>query len=137
MLHLKRPELSELVIMAVIKAKCCNCTAERIIETSSHEEAARALCDLGWMSYETDDEIGPVACPVCVSELKKIDQEEKLSGLYPDAVAFVKESGRASISALQRKFKIGYNRAAGYMDEMEKNKIVSEPADNGARTVFE
>lgn len=136
MLKLDKPEVSELEKVTVVKANCCNCTAARITTTESLEEAAQDLHDSGWMSYETADEIGSVACPRCIDELMKIEQEDKLTGLYQDAIDYVKESGRASIAALQRKFKIGYNRAADYMDEMEKNGVVSSPAPNGARQIL-
>ena len=76
MLELNTLELSELQTIMVIKGTCCNCTAERIIETQSLEDAAQELHDLGWRAYQTDEEVGPVACPLCISGLKQIEQEE-------------------------------------------------------------
>ena len=55
--------------------------------------------------------------------------------LYDEAVAFVTESGRASISAVQRKFRIGYNRAARMVEEMERAGVVSPMNSNGSREV--
>ncbi|MFT6550519.1 MAG: recombination associated protein RdgC [Zhongshania marina] len=58
---------------------------------------------------------------------------------YPpidDVIAFVRESGRASVSAVQRKFRIGYNNAARLIEELERLGVVSEMAANGARTVI-
>lgn len=55
---------------------------------------------------------------------------------YDEAVEFVRESRRASVSAVQRKFRIGYNRAAYLIDQMEVEGIVSKPGHNGAREVL-
>lgn len=56
--------------------------------------------------------------------------------LYDEAVAFVTESRKASISSVQRKLKVGYNRAARMIEEMEATGVVSEMATNGAREVL-
>ena len=55
--------------------------------------------------------------------------------LYVDAVKFVRESGRASVSAVQRKFKIGYNRAARLIEAMEMAGVVTPMNTNGSREV--
>lgn len=55
---------------------------------------------------------------------------------YKDSVDFVKTEGRVSVSAIQRKFRIGYNRAARIVEEMVANGIVSEPNHHGARSVL-
>ena len=56
--------------------------------------------------------------------------------LYNDAVEIVIKTQKASISAVQRKLKIGYNRSARLMEEMEENGIVSEMNQNGLRNVL-
>jgi len=56
--------------------------------------------------------------------------------LYDEAVAFVTEGRRVSISSVQRKFKIGYNRAANLVDAMEASGVVSPAGHNGAREVL-
>jgi S-DNA-T family DNA segregation ATPase FtsK/SpoIIIE len=56
--------------------------------------------------------------------------------LYDQAVAFVTESRRASISSVQRQLRIGYNRAARLVEEMEASGIVSPPEHNGQREVL-
>lgn len=56
--------------------------------------------------------------------------------LYDEAVAFVTDSRKASISSVQRRFKIGYNRAARIIEEMENAGVVSPPESNGTREVL-
>lgn len=56
--------------------------------------------------------------------------------LYDQAVAFVTESRRASISSVQRKLKIGYNRAARMIEAMEDAGVVTEMGTNGQREVI-
>jgi len=56
--------------------------------------------------------------------------------LYDKAVAYVLESRRASISGVQRQLRIGYNRAARLIEEMEAQEIVSPPEHNGQREVL-
>lgn len=61
---------------------------------------------------------------------------EEDDSLYNEAVAFVCESRRASISAVQRKLRIGYNRAARMIEAMEAAGVVSEMGTNGSREVL-
>ena len=61
---------------------------------------------------------------------------EDADELYDEAVNFVLESRRASISAVQRKLRIGYNRAARLIETMEEAGIVSEMSSNGSREVL-
>jgi len=56
--------------------------------------------------------------------------------LYDEAVAFVAQSRRASISAVQRRLRVGYNRAARIIETMEETGIVSPMATNGNREVL-
>ena len=61
---------------------------------------------------------------------------EEMDELYDEAVNFVIESRRASISAVQRKLRIGYNRAARLIETMEEAGLVSEMSSNGSREVL-
>src|SRR5690625_2501069 len=56
--------------------------------------------------------------------------------LYDQAVAWVLESRRASISSVQRQFRVGYNRAARLVEDMEAQGVVSPPGHNGQREVL-
>ena len=56
--------------------------------------------------------------------------------LYDQAVQFVMESRRASISSVQRRMKIGYNRAARMIEQMEAVGLISPPGNNGAREIL-
>ncbi len=62
--------------------------------------------------------------------------ESELDPLYDEAVQFVTESRRASISAIQRRLRIGYNRAARMIEAMETAGVVSEMNTNGSREVL-
>ena len=89
----------------------------------------QALCDLfGYQEKEaaTGGEQATVAT-----------ETDEADPLYADAVAFVRESGRASVSAVQRKLKIGYNRAARMVEEMERQGVVTPMNSNGAREVIQ
>ncbi|MDI7505713.1 DNA translocase FtsK, partial [Cronobacter dublinensis] len=64
------------------------------------------------------------------------DGGEELDPLFDQAVAFVVEKRKASISGVQRQFRIGYNRAARIIEQMEMQGIVSEQGHNGNREVL-
>ena len=64
------------------------------------------------------------------------DGDEENDALYDEAVNFVLESRRASISAVQRKLKIGYNRAARMIETMENAGVVTPMNTNGSREVI-
>jgi len=64
------------------------------------------------------------------------DDDSEKDALFDEAVAYVTESRRASISSVQRKFKIGYNRAANLVEAMEAAGVVSAAGHNGSREVL-
>ncbi|EEY0552142.1 DNA translocase FtsK [Escherichia coli] len=64
------------------------------------------------------------------------DGTEELDPLFDQAVQFVTEKRKASISGVQRQFRIGYNRAARIIEQMEAQGIVSEQGHNGNREVL-
>ncbi|VUD68803.1 DNA translocase FtsK [Thalassocella blandensis] len=64
------------------------------------------------------------------------DGDSESDPLYDEAVAFVTETRKASISSVQRKLRIGYNRAARLIEQMEASGVVTEMASNGNREVL-
>ena len=84
--------------------------------------------------------------PEYIESIRETSEDGEISGdtsdgnsedpLYNDAVEVVLKTQKASISAVQRKLKIGYNRSARLMEEMEENGIVSEMNQNGMRDVL-
>ena len=64
------------------------------------------------------------------------DAEGEQDKLYDEAVAIVTESRRASISYVQRRLKIGYNRAARIVEDMEAAGVVTQVQSNGNREVL-
>lgn len=69
-------------------------------------------------------------------EAEGVDGSAEQDELYDEAVAFVIESRRASASAIQRRFKVGYNRAAGLIEGMEQAGMVSPLQSNGQRELL-
>ncbi|MFC0444871.1 DNA translocase FtsK 4TM domain-containing protein [Pseudidiomarina halophila] len=64
------------------------------------------------------------------------DDDGESDPLYDEAVAFITETQRVSVSSVQRKFRIGYNRAARIVEQMEASGVVSSAASNGQRDVL-
>ena len=69
-------------------------------------------------------------------EQNEANEAEELDVLYDDAVNFVTEKRRVSISSVQRQFRIGYNRSARIVEQMEIQGVVSTAGHNGAREVL-
>ena len=64
------------------------------------------------------------------------DSDDESDVLYDEAVAFVTETRKASISSVQRKLRIGYNRAARLIETMEAAGVITEAGHNGSREVL-
>jgi S-DNA-T family DNA segregation ATPase FtsK/SpoIIIE len=79
----------------------------------------------------TDDSSGD-GVPGMSSE----SDDGEADALFDDAIAFVTQTGKVSISSVQRKLRIGYNRAARLVESMEQAGVVSGPSQNGAREVL-
>lgn len=65
-----------------------------------------------------------------------LEGEEEMDPLFDQVVEYIVESRRGSVSGVQRRFKIGYNRAARIVDQLEAQGIVSAPGHNGNREVL-
>ena len=109
-------------------------------------------------AFVSDDEVHRIAKdlrsrgkPEYIDEiLEGIQESESLTGLFEDgdadeegldefydkAVELVTRSGNASISSVQRQLRIGYNRAARIVEDMERQGVVSPPSHNGKREVL-
>ena len=77
--------------------------------------------------------------PVTAGELQASgggDEDDESDALYDEAVHYVTQSRRASISSVQRKLRIGYNRAARLIEAMEAAGVVTEMGSNGQREVI-
>ncbi len=64
------------------------------------------------------------------------EDDPEADPLYDEAVAFVLESRKASISSVQRKLRVGYNRAARLIEQMEAAGVVSPMGSNGSREIL-
>lgn len=64
------------------------------------------------------------------------EEDSKMDALYDEAVMFVTETRKASISSVQRRFKVGYSRAARIIKDMETTGVVSRMEGNGSREVL-
>jgi S-DNA-T family DNA segregation ATPase FtsK/SpoIIIE len=81
-------------------------------------------------------ELSSEPVPGLKSEVGAGDDDTEADPLYDQAVAIVTETRRASISGVQRRLKIGYNRAARMIEQMEDTGIVGPPQSNGSREVL-
>jgi S-DNA-T family DNA segregation ATPase FtsK/SpoIIIE len=68
--------------------------------------------------------------------INEASENPELDDIYPEAVRFVTESREVSVSAVQRKFKIGYNRSSTIIETMEAEGIVSCAEPHGRRFVL-
>lgn len=68
--------------------------------------------------------------------LEPLGRDDDMDPLYDEAVAIVTETRKASISYLQRRLKVGYNRSARMIEEMENSGVVSAVQSNGTREVI-
>ena len=85
---------------------------------------------------EVTKEEGSVVGMPGIASGEDAEQDGESDELYDEAVAFVAQSRRASISAVQRRLRVGYNRAARLIETMEAAGIVSPMATNGNREVL-
>jgi len=107
----------------------------------SDEEVHRVVAD--WKRRGEPDYIEGLLdkgsnTPVTAGELQaeKSDQDDESDALYDEAVHYVTQSRRASISSVQRKLRIGYNRAARMIEAMEAAGVITEMGTNGQREVL-
>ena len=78
----------------------------------------------------------PASGSDAIPGMEPVEADSDVDPLYDQAVAIVTESRKASISYVQRRLKIGYNRAARMIEEMETTGVVSAVQANGGREVL-
>ena len=118
--------------------------AEQSLVVGSPAQVKRPLTDqeLAWKQRGTPDYIEDILAGVeeagsgFESGGGGGEEDAETDALYDEAVQFVLESRRASISAVQRKLKIGYNRAARMIEAMEMAGVVTSMNTNGSREVL-
>jgi len=96
-------------------------------------EALKSVGEPDYIEDILDDQSGAVTLP---GERPPAGESGERDELYDQAVAIVLESRKASISYIQRRLKIGYNRAARLVEEMENAGIVGPLQPNGSREVL-
>jgi len=94
-----------------------------VVEHLKAQRPVKYLTDI--IQEEVDETANATSAPI-----------DETDALYNDALDFIYDTDKASISSLQRRFKIGYNRAARMIDQMEEENIVSQPEGNGSRSVI-
>ncbi|ODS24854.1 cell division protein FtsK [Candidatus Endobugula sertula] len=83
-----------------------------------------------------DESTNSIPVPGLSTEGEGSESDGEGDALYDEAVAFVTESRKASISSVQRKLRIGYNRAARLIESMEVAGVITEAGHNGNREVI-
>ncbi|MEM7378550.1 MAG: DNA translocase FtsK 4TM domain-containing protein [Pseudomonadota bacterium] len=115
-------------------------TLERVHGAFVDDHEVHAVCEYLKTHFEADyhEEIlhESIALPGIPSDGGDGDLESEGDALYDQAVAVVTESRKASISYVQRRLKIGYNRAARMIEDMEAAGVVSPVGHNGQREVL-
>jgi len=101
----------------------------------SDGEVAKIVADLKNLGQPVYDEEITESAPDNGSPGMAADGEGEEDPLYDEAVRFVTQSGKASISSVQRVLRVGYNRAARMIETMERTGVVS-PSVNGKREVL-
>jgi S-DNA-T family DNA segregation ATPase FtsK/SpoIIIE len=101
----------------------------RVVESWKELGAPNYLDEI--LEGRTDNELLPG-----VAGGQEPDTEGEQDLLYDEAVQYVMESRRASISSVQRKLRIGYNRAARMIETMEQAGLISEMSSSGSREVL-
>src|SRR5690606_35253894 len=109
-----------------------------VADDEVHRVAAdwRARGEPDYIDSITSDSAGAGVPGLGVPGEDEDTNAEEDDALYDEAVRFVTESRKASISAVQRKLRIGYNRAARMIEAMEMAGVVSEMGANGNREVL-
>ena len=112
---------------------------ERVHGAFISDDEVNRICD-AWRERGDPDYIDEILTPFDEESSSRGfedgDGNPDRDALYDQCVSFVLETRKASTSSLQRKFSLGYNRAARIIDQMEENGIVSGMGPNGKRDIL-
>ncbi|MBK0064990.1 MULTISPECIES: DNA translocase FtsK [unclassified Acinetobacter] len=113
---------------------------ERVHGAFISDDEVNRICD-AWRERGDPDYVDEILTPYDEEPTSRGFEDGGEGGadrdmLYDQCVAFVLETRKASTSSLQRKFSLGYNRAARIIDQMEENGIVSAMGANGKREIL-
>ncbi|MPW43686.1 DNA translocase FtsK [Acinetobacter guerrae] len=113
---------------------------ERVHGAFISDDEVNRICD-AWRERGDPDYVDEILTPYDEETTSRGFEDSGEGGsdrdmLYDQCVAFVLETRKASTSSLQRKFSLGYNRAARIIDQMEENGIVSAMGANGKREIL-
>ncbi|TCM67583.1 S-DNA-T family DNA segregation ATPase FtsK/SpoIIIE [Acinetobacter calcoaceticus] len=112
---------------------------ERVHGAFISDDEVNRICD-AWRERGEPDYVDEILTPFDEESAPRGfedgDGGSDRDALYDQCVAFVLETRKASTSSLQRKFSLGYNRAARIIDQMEENGIVSGMGANGKRDIL-
>ncbi|MGH1401354.1 MAG: DNA translocase FtsK [Acinetobacter tandoii] len=112
---------------------------ERVHGAFISDDEVNRICD-AWRERGDPDYVDEILTPYDEEPTSRGFEEgdggSDRDALYDQCVAFVLETRKASTSSLQRKFSLGYNRAARIIDQMEESGIVSAMGANGKRDIL-
>ncbi|MBF7684775.1 DNA translocase FtsK 4TM domain-containing protein [Acinetobacter sp. B10A] len=113
---------------------------ERVHGAFISDDEVNRICD-AWRERGDPDYVDEILTPYDEEQVSRSGSDDGESSpdtdvLYDQAVAFVLETRKATASSIQRKFSLGYNRAARLIDTMEENGIVSSMGANGKRDIL-
>lgn len=112
---------------------------ERVHGAFISDDEVNRICD-AWRERGEPDYVDEILTPFdeepASRGFEEGDGDPSRDALYDQCVSFVLETRKASTSSLQRKFSLGYNRAARIIDQMEENGIVSSMGANGKRDIL-
>ena len=104
------------------------------VEKEPDGSYSNPIAHAGWWAWQASRAAMVVASPEVKAMLDQMEAEE--GALYLKAEAFLRETNRASISALQRNFKLAYGSACRLMDAMVLRGVVSPIDSEGRRSVL-